>query len=513
MLWRWPNNIPTLMSDSARTISTEVLVRGQKFNANEITIQSFVNGSTSFALSGTFDSDAKAQETSVELPVSKFVQEAADHQKHILETPRLSPDVSIKVDTLGEKGTADQNAVYAGYLSSPNFGVTGSMVSRSFSAAGMDQQLAMFVGSIYGVTLKDGPDILKNVDFSAPSFAGLLLNVLDWLMAQFEKYKRTDSTSDFDKAIALPTHERNKRLMPFIRKSLEASEPLTLYPELKATVRTSAGKNILDNAMITALCDCIVAQPNLFVGITGAFVGAFPCVYVPALDESGFRLKLVDVVNETQEDRVVPPSSLAFNAGSSYALPLKGVVITTTQRAREATETNADRRVLEKMAAIYPEGVTNQTVLEGATFQKIGAPLWIPNVQPGVTATGARAFREFVDGKLDAGTAEGRKKLAEALFSTKSKTAQELLNRYCRSQYYFLALAGARATVNLPLNFSFTPGVCYRLSDTSDTGANRPLFSGFVQSVSHRIKSDGGGEALTTVMMSHIRMEGFELPG
>lgn len=499
------------MSDFARTISTDVRIRGQKFNANELVIQSFVNGGTTFSLSGAFDSDAKAQESSVELPTPKFVQEAAELQRYILETPRLDPDVYVSVDALNEKGVADQNIAYAGYLSSPNFGVTGSMVSRSFSVTGLDQQLAMFIGSIYsGVSQASGPP-LKDVDLSSLSFAELLLKVLDWLMSNFKPGLTTGSA--LDAALEIPIHERNKRLMPFIRSSLEASQPLTVYPDLKAVLVTRAGQPSLVSEIVTELTDCIVAQPNLLIGLTGAFIGAFPCLYVPAVDESGFRLRLIDDVMGEAKENVTTPTSMAFNAGSVYALPLKGVVVTTALPVRAATQGANENRFLEKMAAIYPPGTSNSTVLEGATFQKIGAPRWLPNVQPGVFATGLPALIDVVEKKLDAGSVEGRKKLSEELFEKQSEITQTLLNRYCRSQYYYLALAGAKSTLNLPLNFSFVPGVCYRISDTDDKGAARPLFTGFAQSVTHRIKSDGGGEALTTVMMSHLRMEGFELPG
>jgi hypothetical protein len=369
----------------------------------------------------------------------------------------------------------------------------------------------MFIGSIYaGVSQAGGPP-LKDIDVSAASFSGVFLNVLKWLMDNFQP--GLNGTSALDSATEIAIHARNQRLLPLIEKSLKASEPFTVYPELKATIVTRGGIPSLVSEMATAMADCIVAQPNLFIGITGAFVGVFPCVYVPAADETGFLLKLVDTVNEEATQQVTTPSSMAFNAGSPYMLPLKGVVVTTAWPV--VLQGLNETRFTEKMAAIYPEGVTNQTVLEGATFQKVGAPRWLPNVVQGVNVTGEKSLRELVEKKLDASSASvaDRKKQSEALFTRDTKVTQALLNRYCRSQYYYLALAGARATLNLPLNFAFVPGNCYRIADTDDKGGSRPLFTGFVQSVTHRIKSDGGGEASTVVMLSHIRMEGFALPG
>lgn len=499
------------MSNNARQVNTEVKIRGRKFAASEIKIEAYINAVPRITLQGHFPEVAATTTNSSELPLAVIAKEAADIQKYILETERISPDLNVSLQD-GIGGSVE----FAGFLAAPSFGITPGGVTLVYNGLHQSSLLSMYLGSIYGPVNSAGQEVLKTFVPEGASFAALFKSILDQSSKWFDEpanARGVQAASEFDEALSIPTHARNKKIKPYVDALLDKSKELTQYPGLEEYVKFSAYTSKMRNILL----EQILAQPNLTESILRGFNSVFPCYFTPVLQEKfpGARLILLDAVNAPAQPLVIPVDNLSFTAGGTYDLPVKGVVVTTPQPAPVLKDNVASIKFVERISAYYPPD-TNQagTLAAGGTFVKIGAPGWIEDVYAESSSTqGLGALRDLVSAGANAASAANRAQAAAAVWIRNQSKATDMLERYAQSQYTYLAFALSQASVTLPLNLKVEPGRPYQVMVETEKDPVE-AFTGFVQSVQHRVSvNKGAADASTTIVFSHVRAPGFTLPG
>ena len=151
--------------------------------------------------------------------------------------------------------------------------------------------------------------------------------------------------------------------------------------------------------------------------------------------------------------------------------------------------------------------------LTGGDILYDSGPPWLPSIQlssDGVDPSQGDTTAQQLGNGLDLGKYQSsRASLNKFLADTSAVKHMPIIRQWAKNLYAYAALEGSSASLGIPLCVPMTPGARYNVVDLAD----RPLFSGFLQQVTHTVSLDSKPPSAGTFLsFSHIEAGSFKLP-
>lgn len=229
-----------------------------------------------------------------------------------------------------------------------------------------------------------------------------------------------------------------------------------------------------------------------FWSMLNGLMGSFLMYYVPSLDGTGKFLRLdkkMEVQDSLGDD--FSPIAADFMEGDRSLIPLGGVVMIAPGPPTECTETTGG----EVIAGHHPEP------LNPGYAYRTTPPTWMVDLS-GVPVVGSDVDTTPPDPVPDYSLPKMRGNIATAQNFKKdlAKQGTSFLDELCEIIYKDKLYMSSQASFTVPLDLGLPYGVRVsgKFGDTS--------FEGFVESLEHRARIDGGKtlSATSTLTLTHI---------
>jgi len=410
---------------------------------------------------------------------------------------RTSPDLNLRLDD-GAGNTLRWN----GYVSGPSYMVdgAGNSLQPAISGLGADALVASLRLDAYTGARKDPKGNL--IGFSPlmedKTYDENLANRLTTLTEEMIKYWKSNRIKDanpLSQAIKSNMHLTNESgPLEVWNKILSNSQSGLSMDWLKA-VAQDRGTNSNFNS---ALLGLLRGQSESFMSTIMALADDFSLLYIP--DRTGAPGKLVQrhecVFGETTDRRLPASAVVMGHEESDPLLPVQQVIITgITENYVLMQQRSVEDLSGESALTGYPLTAANASgnvkSVPLPNFMQLAMIAQVPSRRNDPMPTVPSTVRAFT--QIDQVTARVINEIAEGMASS-----------YAKSVYATAAIGGSGVTVRVPLDFSWEPGVRYRIGVESG-----PLFRGFLDSVTHTVSL---GEAMTDLAFTYAEYGSFTLP-
>lgn len=420
-------------------------------------------------------------------PTAKdIILSIADDQNTMFASPQAT------TITFNDGTPESKDVKFTGFKVVPNYSVSVGGVNVGAGLVHMCAMLENLNTSIYS----PGPSDSTKLDF--PTSAGYPSNymqiVLEELIKKFESVA-DDGSSQY--AISQRIHEDNKELLKIWYKVLDdtfASGPDGFKDysanEANALLITQEVKKVYINSA------------GDFFQKVSQFESMFQMQFIPdpTTLSAGKFIDFDDIVGGTPEDKTVSVRSISITAGAKGFIPVTAVIMT----GLSSDNTTKLLHISGDGIAVWPE-----TIPPGGGIYNISAPPWL-NTMVMPARSGAEVLIDpGLPSLLDLAAYEDKLKAEQLGAETVIELAQKVATSVCRSVYVNKSLENSRATIYTLLDMSWEVGKRYKI--TQDGGTE--LFTGFLQSMTHRIgSSPGRTDAATQLSFTHVEATGFTLP-
>lgn len=472
--------------------------------------------------------DENGNQGVVNINLKKFRRLMQLFQEKILNEFRLEPDVRLKiVDPNG------YNLTFNGFLGKPDFMVQEGQVNLVVSVAHAKAALQAWNGQIYNfVTPYVMPSLIDAYGEAASpeaqqankgqSVSARVLALMEYAMKAVDMVPNQNDRTEFD---MLPVHLLNQKSMSLVREVLLASKNATNIDGLQDDEFDSANLEEM-------LFDVIRNAPNFWAVLQ--MLGQMFMFQTNADWKGNLWLERIQTIDEPGDRLIsVPIAQIRFNAAHVFELPLLQVIVVggdnalyvlsgqmgTNQGDAPAAPVPVtgsqyysgriadDGDVWTKMSCIakYPPEIDRSAA---GNFYVLQAPSWVNS--DAILDAMYDQLGSGIDPEAsrfeNAGVAE--ENIKKALLAG-NKPRIKLLQYMAEQLFKTLFLGGTMASVTVPFDVRPMVGRTYTVQDLDGDG----LFIGFLRDVSHSVglSADGGAEASTTLVFTHIRVYGAKL--
>lgn len=474
--------------------SARVFTSTGDISPETITIQASVNAFPRATI--TYHDTQATGSTRSMIPSDMSSKMAADQSRMFEATPGTSVFVD---DGLGGR------LAFSGYTSSSMYEIMASGVGQSAAIVHSSALLDSLQTAIYRFSESSH----RHVDEAAvgsSTYTSWMSAVLDKIMEKWAEGMSDALLDSESREIAEIAHNNNEGALALWRQVLNASTDETEHLSKFAQGTMMGFRNSLNGAI-----------SSIYFGGFGSFLQAmqqfglqFQLVYVPSLDQSGAGkfIRISDMLTEGEE-KEAHISQMAISAGMRGLIPVTQVMVygaTSTER-REGTS-RAPKFIPAPGLSVFPPDAASGRVYITS------APPWLPTIvhatiqdvpdpDPGMGPPDIDRYRRIKT---------NQDKNVRKYLDT---TVRDVLDEWTKNMYADMALADATAQLSVPLDLTWEIGKVYKVTAKGAKGeGSRPLFTGFLAGIGHSLASTHESpRASTTLNFTHVRGEGFTLPG
>lgn len=463
----------------------------------------------------------------VDINLQKFRRLMQLFQEKILSEFRIEPNVRLHV--LDPNGF---NLTFNGFLGKPDFMIQEGQVNLVVGVCHAKSALQAWTGTIYNFIQ---PYVLPSFvdaygDSASPDAQGAnrsqsvskrVLALMEYAMKAVDMVPNQNDRTEFD---MLPVHLLNQQAMKLVKEVLQASELATSIdgmqdPEFDGSNLEEMLFDVIRGvpnfwAVLKELCQIFMFQINAdwqgnlwleriqTVDAPGDRLISVPLAQIRFSAADMFEIPLLQVIVVGGDNALyVFSGEVGSNQGEPSPVP---VVVSAGQYAGRIAD---DGEVWAKMTCVakYPPDVPRNAA---GNFYILQAPSWVNS-----DAVLDAMYDQLNDGtdpdasKIEnTGTSEAN--IRKALLAG-HKPRIKLLQYMAEQMFKTLFLGGTMASVTIPFDVRPMVGRTYTVQDLDGKG----LFVGFLRDVHHAvtISPDGGADASTTLIFTHIQVSGAKL--
>lgn len=474
------------MANSATVRKVSVSIDGVATDLADIAWSVPVSGGLVGSPAVSYAVHADGGQQVVSPTAADIISNIASDQTAMFTTPEAT------TITFNDGAPESKDIKFTGFKVVPNYSVSVGGVNVGAGIVHMCAMLENLNTSIYS----PGPSDSTKLDF--PTSGGVpsyyMRIVLEELIKKFESIT-DDGSSQY--AISQRIHGDNTELLKIWYKVLDdtwASGPDGFVDysanEANALLITQEVKKVYINSA------------GDFFQKVSQFESMFQMQFIPdpTTLSAGKFIDFDDIVGGTPEDKTVSVRSISITAGAKGFIPVTAVIMT----GLSSDNTTKLLHISGDGIAVWPE-----TIPPGGGIYNISAPPWL-NTMVMPARSGAEVLIDpGLPSLLDLTAYEDKLKAEQLGAKTVIELAQKVATAVCRSVYVNKSLENSRATIYTLLDISWEVGKRYKI--TQDGGTE--LFTGFLQSMTHRIgSSPGRTDAATQLSFTHVEAKGFTLP-
>lgn len=416
-------------------------------------------------------------------------------------TMRSEPDSSVRIDD-GQGGSI----TFQGYFSSPSYSNAPGNMGIGYTMIHESAILSAYRGFIYAASNTDNETQIGGGIWGAltgKNTATILGAVLSKLITRWERTFDATITKPEDREIITAQHTENEKIKPLLLEVLaQSSVEFENIPELPLQDHIKIQEWMADNV--------ILQRGSSFFDNLSTYEQGFQALLIPSFTPGELgkfisQRRVMDYATKLQ----IPAVDVTYSGGDRKMLPISNVVIMNHMGPGLRSQQQVKQSNSEEMRIYaYP----NRPLTGGDLLYDSGPP-WLSSIQlssDGIDASQGAVTAASLGTGLDLGKYKSsRASLNKFLVDTADVKHMPIIRQWAKNLYSFAALEGSTATVGIPLCVPMTPGARY---DVVDLGG-RPLFSGFLQQVSHTVSLDSKPPSAGTFLsFSHIEAGGFTLP-
>lgn len=516
----------------SRTVTAHLSIGETTVPLSRIVLRHTVDELPTAELTLQLDNRSKtgsAAQGSVEMSVEKFRKLAQLFQEKILNNYRLSPDVRLTL-----AGSTQEVLTFNGFLGKPEVVIREGQVDIVVTMVHAKAAVQAWTGQIYNYvepyampTLVDayGESASPEAQAAAEgeSISMKMFALVEYAMGHVKMEASLDDPMEYD---MLPVHLLNQKAVSLVKEVLRASKSTTVIegtgdPEFDAGNVNQVLFDILRNS--PNFWSILKAMGQVFLfQINADWKGNLWMEPVRTLDDPGQRVI------------AVPLSQLRFNAAHIYELPILQVIVIgdgpelfatapgelgTNQGATPPApipqpgaddyagriSTDGELWTSLQCLAKYPTVVDRS---QAGNFYVLRAPSWVnadtitdaqvEHLSQSLKQGGSR-FDLFVEAQPE----------VKNLFLRQQKPRRKVLQHMAKQLFESLYLGSTFASITIPFDVRPCAGRTYTVKDTEGNG----VFVGFLRDVTHSValSADGGAEAVTHLMFTHIKVVGAAL--
>lgn len=387
---------------------------------------------------------------------------------------------SGQIGVSANDGTGNELAL-TGYISQPrfdvSFGSTGASVAIVHPIAILETLNTSIYRSDDSIFQDVPPESLMN-----DNPAAVMKSVLERMI------ENTDLEDGNDADIKKNIHTKNQEALNIWYSILDASE--LEIPNLS---------DVDPEKLIQAIMDVYLGSNGDFLNVIASFQLQFQMMLIPNMESEGNALgkfiHLGEQVTMESTDKKVNIDSINISAGISSLLPVTQVAMRGIPEIifqENVNKINIRESEIGAWPLVLPE--TGRTEI-------VTALPWMPTE---VTTRSISPSSDAMDLAVYKAIKNSEKAAAQKIKEAYNDTAIW----WCKNHYINTALVSAGAQISVPLDFSWTIGLRYKIQDENDV-----LFTGFLMGIEHTLQSSPrAATANTSLYFSHVELGSFELP-
>lgn len=467
------------------------------------------------SLGGVAHTDGVQDETIVRFLSSEEMAEFAGNVQTQTRNEAFEPDISISISADKQFGKPDFGSdEFKGFLVNANYSGSTTSAGVTVGAVHTDSLIGQFIGSVYALPWKKEAietgtknnkkglhKLLSEAVENSLSVSGMVKRCLDVVYNGFPNnidwgYAR-QSFGDDIREVATQQHEGNKKPYEQLTKVLEEETPSMweeFFEELNGLetekIRIAIGETIVG---------MIGAKSNSFMGNLDSIFSLFGCCYCPPAkgDGVGRIVRIQESLQNPKELTISDTSSLNFRTGSSVAIPVTQVFMSTS--SVQASK-QPDKSI--KYFLTYPEGAR-----KGRGSMAVERPPWLMSLSLRDELTVEDLKSETPPSKTIEKGIQSNEDNWNKVQKTKKKQ-DKLLTSYLKSRYYEVALGGSEAMMTLPY---YHPKEEMELGTTYQVKNNKGsvLFTGLLDSLVYTLGTDGA--CTREIHFSYVQAGNFKL--
>lgn len=500
------------MAGSVNVYKPKVVITSSGVGALSPTNISIIRYTKQFmSLGGVAHTNGVEDETIVRFLSSEEMAEFAGDVQTQTRKEASEPDISVSISADKQSGKpAFGSDEFKGFLVNANYSGSTTSAGVTVGAVHMDSLIGQFIGSVYVLPWKrealqtdeTRPDkLLAKAVENSLSVAGMVRrclevaykgfpNNIDWGRAQ-------QAFGDDIREVATQQHEGNKKPYEQLMKVLEEEAPSMweeFFEELNGQetekVRVAIGETIVG---------MLRSKSNSFMGNLDSILSLFGCCYCPPAKggDIGRIVRIQESLQNPKELTISDTSSLSFRTGSSVAIPVTQVFMST---ASVQASKQADKSI--KYFLTYPEGAR-----KGRGSMSVERPPWLMSLSLRDELTVEDLKSESPPSKTIEKGVQSNEDNWTKVQKTKRKQ-DKLLTSYLKSRYYEVALGGSEAVMTLPY---YHPKEEMELGTTYQVKNNKGsvLFTGLLDSLVYTLGTDGS--CTRELHFSYVQAGNFKL--
>ena len=463
------------------------------------------------SLGGVAHTDGVQDETIVRFLSSEEMAEFAGNVQTQTRNESSEPDISISISADKQSGKPDFGSdEFKGFLVNANYSGSTTSAGVTVGAVHMDSLIGQFIGSVYVLPWKK--EAIRKVETSrykllseaienSMSVAGMVKRCLDVIYNGFPNNidwgGAQEAFGNDIREVATQQHEGNKKPYEQLTKVLQ-EEASSMWEEFFEELNGPETEKIRI-AIGETIVGMIGAKSNSFMGNLDSIFSLFGCCYCPTAKggDIGRIVRIQDSLQNPKELTISDTSSLNFRTGSSVAIPVTQVFMSTSsvQASKQANKSI-------KYFLTYPEGAR-----KGRGSMSVERPPWLMSLSLRDELTVEDLKSESPPPKTIGKGIQSNEDNWKKVQQTK-RNQDKLLTSYLKSRYYEVALGGSEAMMTLPY---YHPKEEMELGTTYQVKNNKGsvLFTGLLDSLVYTLGTDGS--CTREIHFSYVQAGNFKL--
>ena len=516
----------------SRTVTAHLAIGTTTVPLSRIVLRHTIDELPTAELTLQLDNRSKtgsATQGSVEMNVEKLRRLAQMFQEKILNHYRLTADVRLTV-----AGSTQELLVFNGFLGKPEVVIREGQVDIIVTMVHAKAAVQAWTGQIYNyVELYALPSLADAYGESASpeaqaaenenSISMKMFAMVEYAMGHVKAVANLDDPLRYD---MLPVHLLNQQSVSLVKEVLKASKG--------TTVIEGTGDAEFDAGNINHLLfDILRNSPNFWAVMKN--LGQMFLFQINADWKGNLWMEPLRTLDDPGKRVIaVPLSQLRFNAAHIYELPILQVIVVgdgpelfasapgelgTNQGEQPSApipqagsedysgRVTADGELWTVMQCLakYPAVVDRE---QAGNFYVLRAPVWVnadaildtqvEHLKESLKQGGSR-FDLFVECQPE----------VKDLFLKQQKPRTKVLTHMAKQLFESLYLGSTYASITIPFDVRPCVGRTYTVQDTEGNS----ILVGFLRDVTHSVSlsADGGAEAVTHLMFTHIKVAGATL--